>query len=345
MTSGIKVATKTVDLINKTMEADQGASFRKALEPLLPKMDDAYRGEGKPFRPHLGASLIGRDCTQELWLSYHWATTKNFPAKVLRLFNRGHLEEARFLALLQIINVDVWYETEEGGQIRFSDIYGHFGSALDGIGRNIPDLPPDVPAYLEFKTHGEKSFNKVKKNGVRNEKMEHFAQVQICMHEMKLPTTLYMAVNKNTDELYAEIIDYDQEVAVKYLQRAEAIIFSIDGMSKIGSSVSWYQCRFCDQKKVCHGSTAPEINCRTCAHSAPTNTGEWTCARGYSNIQTDEAFVGCSQHVYNPYMLNKVQYHGGSAEQNCIDITLQDGERILHGPNHITSQQLKERGL
>lgn len=341
----MRVASKTLAAIDTAIQKDQGAAFRQALQVLLPKMEDAYRGKDVPFRSHLGASLIGRDCTRELWYGFRWATIPEHEPRVLRLFNRGHLEEARFIAMLQIIGVEIWYETEDGGQFKFSDCHGHFGSSLDGVVRGIPDLPPNVAAYTEFKTAADKRFQKVVKNGCRNEKYEHFVQMQICMHEMNLPYSLYMMVNKNDDSLHAEIIEYDREVAIRYVDRASSIIFVDEAPPQINPSPGWWQCKFCNHAQVCKGSAVPEINCRTCAHSTPQQDGTWSCARGNDGIYREAVYTGCSEHVYNPHMLNKVIFHGGDANQNCIDITLPNGRRLLQGPNHVTSQELKDKGL
>lgn len=46
-------------------------------------------------RKHLGASLIGHDCTRYLWYSFRWFRHKKHPAMTARLFNRGHREESR----------------------------------------------------------------------------------------------------------------------------------------------------------------------------------------------------------------------------------------------------------
>lgn len=340
-------AEKTLALIDQCIEADDGATFRQNLEKIIPKMEDAYRGPSSPFRRHLGASLIGRDCSRELWYSFRWAIKKKIPAKLQRLFNRGHLEEARFIAMLQMAGIEIWYETEDGGQFKFSDVDGHFGSSLDGVVRGVPDLPAmDIPAYAEFKTSGDKAFQKVKKNGVRDEKYEHFVQMQVCMYEMNLPWALYMMVNKNDDELHAEVIQAEPEVAKRYIDRARGIIYSDQALPKVHDSPGWWKCKFCDARPVCHLDQVPEINCRTCAHATPETDGSWSCRLNNADIYRDAMYTGCAEHVFNPYLLSqKIQYHGGSPDGYHTDLTLISGERILQGPAHVTSKQLKERGL
>ena len=45
------------------------------------------------FRPHLGFSVIGRECLRAVWYGWRWATNDKHEGRVLRLFRRGKLEE------------------------------------------------------------------------------------------------------------------------------------------------------------------------------------------------------------------------------------------------------------
>lgn len=56
----------------------------------------------------LGASQIGRECERQLWYGFRWATMgEAFDGRMLRLFNRGHREEAVFVEELRGIGCDV----------------------------------------------------------------------------------------------------------------------------------------------------------------------------------------------------------------------------------------------
>ena len=59
-------------------------------------------------RTHLGASLIGDECKRKLWYVFRWVKQEKFEGRVLRLFNRGHKEEDRFIEWLEGIGVQVW---------------------------------------------------------------------------------------------------------------------------------------------------------------------------------------------------------------------------------------------
>lgn len=339
----VTLATKTMELIQQTLNADNCGQFRQNLKQLLPKMEDAYRPDDGGFRSHQGASSIGTDCGRALQLKWKWVNKPTFDERILRLFNRGHLEEARFLSILKCLpGVQLWFETEEGGQFKFSDFGGHYGSALDGIAVGIPDLPEGSPCYLEFKTSSGKIFNKIKEKGCADEKHEHYVQMQQCMLYYNLPYSLYMVVNKDTDELYAEIISFDQANADRYRQRAYDIIFSTSPIPRISNQTTFWKCKFCDVKEVCHGKKKPLVNCRTCAHWSPAEQGGYTCARGNSEVvnSKDASSNGCGEHVYDPTLLSGYDYLGGHTEDNYTVLRTRKGSEFKQGPGHVTSQEL-----
>lgn len=335
------LAHKTKQLIEDAIEQDQGAAFRQALEPLIAKMEDAYRGESDPFRSHLGASLIGKECSRELWYGWRWCKAPRFPERIIRLFNRGHLEEARFLAMLQIIGVELWYETDDGGQFRFSDHDGHHGSALDGVIRGLPELPPGTACLGEFKTCNDKGFSELERfSEVKRAKHQHYVQMQTCMKAMKVNWCLYMAVNKNDDSLYCELVEYDSKCAEEYNQRAYTIIHTDEAPPRLGESIGFFKCRFCDYKKLCHQWDKPEVNCRTCTHSKPVENGMWECTKFNVRLDKDNQMQGCTNgHVYNPHLLN-AEFLGGNSEENYSELKLKSGVLIKQGPNHVTSADL-----
>jgi hypothetical protein len=281
----IQVAVKTLKAIEAALKADQGAAYRQNLGKVIPHIGDAYRGEEDPFRKHLGASVIGEECARKVWYSFRWTTLPKFDGRILRLFNRGHLEEARFIAALLTIGVDVYQQDAEGKQYRISDVGGHFGGSGDGVGINIPDLPAGTPALLEFKTHNDKSFKKLSSVGVREAKFEHFVQMQCYMRKMQLFYALYGAVNKNDDDLHFEIVQLDTLFADQFLDRARQIILSLEPPKKINESPGWFACSWCDHKAVCHLKARPERNCRTCVHAIPRDDGVWYCTQPENDAQ------------------------------------------------------------
>lgn len=294
----VQKAVKTLKAIDDAMSADQGAAYRQHLQRVLPHIGDSYRGQDDPFRTHLGASVIGGECGRAIWYGFRWATVSKFKGRILRLFNRGHLEEGRFIAALLTIGVQIYQQDENGKQFRISDVGGHFGGSGDGVAIGIPDLPPGTPCLLEFKTHNDKSFQKLVKEGVRAAKFEHYVQMNTYMRKMGLPVALYGAVNKNDDDFYFEIVTLDTATADQFSDRARQIILLKEAPARISESPGWFACSWCDHKPVCHLKAAPARNCRTCKHSEARDDGNWYCTLpGFEQVIPKELqLTGCSHY-------------------------------------------------
>jgi hypothetical protein len=223
---------------------------------------------------------MGHECGRAIWYGFRWATRPKFDGRMLRLFNRGHLEEGRIIAALLMLGVQVFQQDENGKQFRISGAAGHYGGSGDGIGVGVPDLAPGQAVVLEFKTHNDKSFAKVKEEGVRSAKWEHYVQMQQYMRKMKIPVALYVAVNKNNDEMYMELVELDSALADQMIDRAERIVWMHTVPERMkGANAGWFTCKFCDHRPLCHLGAAPDRNCRTCRYSWPTEAGEgqWVC--------------------------------------------------------------------
>lgn len=295
MNQNVRLATKTIKAIDLAIATDQGKTYRYWLQKVLPHIGDAYRQDDDQHRTHLGASYVGEECARKIYYSWRWFTIKKFEGRIIRLFNRGHMEEARMIACLLTIGVEVTQQDAEGRQFTISHAGGHVGGSGDGVGKGIPDLEPDQYALLEFKTHGEKSFDQLAENGVRVSKLEHYAQMQVYMRKMELAVGLYLAVNKNTDELYGEIITLNSEFADQYLDRGQMIVSMPQPPSRISESPGFWKCRFCDHRPVCHNlqGGVPEFNCRTCIHSIPLPSGEWQCSMDGTLLSKEAQIKGC----------------------------------------------------
>ena len=275
----ITLATQTVAAIDVCIKADQGATYRGWLAKVISHVGDAYDTNKPSHRSHMGASLIGGDCGRAIWYGFRWATKPTFEGRMIRLFNRGHLEEARFIAMLLSIGCQIYQQDENGKQFRISHAEGHFGGSGDGIAVGIPDLPPGQPCLTEFKTHNDKSFGELKAKGVMEAKWEHYVQMNVYMRKMGIPVCLYLAVNKNNDELYGEIVVLDQIIADQMLERGDRLVWSAAPPDRIAKTPGFWKCRFCNHTDVCHKGAAPDRNYRTCQHSSPASEAKWICNR------------------------------------------------------------------
>lgn len=234
--------------------------------------------QGDSRRPHLGGSLIGRDCDRQLWYIFRWCLTVMHEGRILRLFERGHNEENIFIKELKSIGVTVHdFDPRTGSQFTISDCNGHFGGSVDSILTGLIEAPK-TPHVGEYKTHSEKSFKDVSSKGVEKSKPEHYAQMQVYMRKLDLKRAYYLAVNKNNDDLYQERIRIDAKFADNLIAKADRIIFS-KNPPPTNRTPDFYKCKWCEFYKVCHFKKMPDRNCRTCVYSSPVDDGQWHCQR------------------------------------------------------------------
>lgn len=251
----------------------------------------------------MGASIIGHPCSRNIWLTWRWAMTPSFPGRVLRLFDTGKREEVRLIEELRGIGAEVWdVDPATGQQWTVSALNGHFGGSLDGVAKGLPEAPKTA-AVLEFKTHSSRSFSDLTKHGIKKSKPQHYAQMQIYMGLMQLDRAMYVAVNKDTDELFTDWVHYDNDAFDSLMTRASMLLESPVPPPRISDDSSYWQCKFCSFWKHCHGGQAAEANCRTCSHSTPVENGEWRCEFHQGNPPETTQRKGCGDHLMIPALI------------------------------------------
>jgi hypothetical protein len=312
----VRLPTPTEVAISDAILADGGAKFRGLQAKWFPKIKDAYDTKvSSGRRSHYGFSGagggLGERCERALWLRWRWQNRDKFAyvapdatprdriksAAMHRLVNRGHLEEARFLAMLEMIGVQVDDPTE--GQERVALFNGHAGSALDAVLHNVPCAPGET-VLGEFKTSNDKNFMSLVKDGCRVSKAAHYVQMQLCMAVRGIHKCLYMVVNKNNDELYTEMVDYNEPFATKEIALIEKIVFDNAPGAKISNDPTWFSCKSCDCHSICQTKTyTPERTCRGCVAGAPdTQSDGWRCMAAEGSPLIPKAFIsqGCDKH-------------------------------------------------
>ena len=58
-------------------------------------------------RTHLGISEIGSECVRQIWYKFRWMKFEEYEGRMLRLFQRGHREESRYINYLEGIGCKV----------------------------------------------------------------------------------------------------------------------------------------------------------------------------------------------------------------------------------------------
>lgn len=118
-------------------------------------------------RNHLGASLIGRECSRYLWYVFRWAKREKTSGRQQRLFNRGHREEERFIEWLEGIGIKVFYENYDSNPLYYcvEDNSYHLKADLEKMQDQHPlkILAKEVKQDDNFKLH----VNRAKADGLK----------------------------------------------------------------------------------------------------------------------------------------------------------------------------------
>ena len=252
------------------------------------RIDASYEGKDRGIRFHMGASGLGERCERKIWMTFRWAKQEEFPGRILRLFERGQNEEAQIVKWLRGIGFKMT-KTEEDQM--FIDLGCHVGGSIDGIG----DYEGEQ-YVVEMKTHSKKSFEKLIKEKVKESKFMHYVQMQTYMYGTGIMKALYFAVCKDDDRIYTEVVEFDPEVAEKYIERGQRLATQDELPPPISNDPSWWECKFCHLHEFCHGDEVMEgKHCRTCAHATALDDGTWYCESHHGVIERQWQIDGCKR--------------------------------------------------
>lgn len=176
-------------------------------------------------------------------------------------------------------------------QWRVSAVQGHFGGSLDGKGYLPENYPIKEQILFEFKTHNDSSFQKLKKEGMKLSKPQHYAQCCTYGYLMKLNYVCYVAVNKNDDEIYIEVVELNHRTGEMLVLKAEKIIISQEPPPRMNENPNFWLCKMCAYRHICHAEGKPEQNCRSCKYAVPTTDKQWFCNK-HNQPLTEEIIVG-----------------------------------------------------
>lgn len=233
-------------------------------------------------RHYLGMSMIGEPCDRALQYYHRFASKVTFERRMRRLFDFGHLAEEQIRKEFRRIGVQFHDE-----QLEIIGFAKHWKGHIDGYATSIPDHPGVWLA--EYKTHNEKWFKHLKKNGVKKGFPKQYDQCQRYLNGNKnLQGTFYVGYNKNDSDIYFEFIPHDPG-RLKELKAKEIHVVLEDKLfPRIGTGqITWHECQFCDFKKVCFKREPVMKSCRSCKHVECGEEGKWSCVHPDLEWQLD----------------------------------------------------------
>ena len=255
-------------------------------------------------RRHLGASQIGHACERYLWLMFRHAFRATFIPRMLRLFQRGHREEAWLWAMLR---ADGWIihdvDPATGKQWRVEAIEGHFSGSLDAIGYPPPKYGVAMWLLIECKTNKSgnnangidpgKNWQELEKYKLEVGKPLHWAQANVYGYLKGLTHVLYINTNKDDDRMHIECAALQPAVAQKQLAKAEFVILSNSSPPKLHQNSAHRDCQWCDALAVCHKGAPLLPGCRSCRYSMPVQNKGWYCTGHQTLLMPELIRTGC----------------------------------------------------
>lgn len=238
------------------------------------------------MRPYLGMSGIGHPCNRYLWYAFRWCFTDSYSQRVRRLFTRGHREEAAVIAELEKIGIKCY-----GDQTECVMVDGHVRGHCDGLCDNVPEAKKTTH-LLEIKTMNDSYFKDMVKKGIQQSKPIYYAQLQLYMKGLKLTRALFICVNKNDDSYYVERVKYEAATASFLVEKAKSVV---EAHMPIPApfSKTWFECKWCAAKDICHNGGAIEKTCRTCVEVDIMSGGEWHCKLHSRKLSTEQQRRAC----------------------------------------------------
>ena len=200
-----------------------------------------------PRRQHLGPSQIGHGCERKLWLDLHTpkgGERESYGYQRHDLFERGHWEEERVLAHLKRTGFEI-----DQAQVPVQSHDGNFKGTLDA---KITDLRTGETYVLEIKTMKQEHFKRLVKKGCQETQFGYWCQCQCYMGMSGIHQALFVVRNKNTEELYEELIPFDAKLYALLLQKFKRIQKSTDPpLGYTALTKPHFECSWCPYKSDC----------------------------------------------------------------------------------------------
>jgi hypothetical protein len=189
------------------------------------------RQQDQAPRTYVSTSGLGRACVRQIqydYLAVPKDAGRDFEPRTLRIFEAGHRGEDIVAAWLRLAGFDLRTERADGRQFGFSALDGRFRGHIDGCLVAGP-VPLAYPALWENKALGASSWKDVVKRGLTLSKPVYAAQIALYQAYLELPNpALFTALNRDTMELYSELVPFDPSLAQSMSDRAVDVVRASD---------------------------------------------------------------------------------------------------------------------
>lgn len=206
-------------------------------------------------RDYIGMSEIGDECLRKVYMKALKFPEPPMDGRRLRIFEMGHEFERMVYEWMLDAGFDIVAKDPHGQQFEVSQIGGRVKGHIDGIliaGPEIPGL--SYPMLWENKGLAAKYWNAIVKHGVKKAEPKYYAQMQQYMPAFRHTATLFQTINKDTADLYSEVIFLDSAEGKRQADRTVRLIASIDKAvipPRISANSDFFKCKMCELRQTC----------------------------------------------------------------------------------------------
>ena len=206
-------------------------------------------------RTYLGSSVAAHPCERFIWYEANQVQRESAPPKILLTFAIGKAIEEIILNLLNN-NGSVILPSEKNNFLKVTTESNTITGHPDGI-----YLDKNHNKYiLEIKSAKNSEFNVFKKHGVQKWRIQYYGQCQTYMGASDIHKCVFLVVNKDTSEMYVELVPFDADYYERLILRVELIKSLKLEPNRINNSPLYYMCSVCKFKGVCHGEDVTAIS-------------------------------------------------------------------------------------
>lgn len=263
------------------------AAFSEAFQAHVDGRMEMSNMEREP-RDYLGGSSLGEECVRMLGYEFHGVAKdegRDFKGRTYRLFDFGHDGESRMAQYLRTAGFLLLTERPDGGQFGFgvaphpktgrNRIAGHIDGVITFCPKDFtlahlqPEVDPEieqwlpaivVPSLWENKSLNNKGWQKCLKEGVKRAKPVYYSQMQTYMAYLGLAENpgLFTAINRDTGEIYAELVPFEAAAAQAATDRGVKVIAAEDPseLPRIAGERTDFRCKFCAYAERCWSAPA-----------------------------------------------------------------------------------------
>ncbi|MBW8271104.1 hypothetical protein [Caldovatus aquaticus] len=235
-----------------------------AAEAINALIDAALLAENgtRTRREYLGGSRLGDPCARRLqyeFLDVPRDPDSGFSGQALRIFAVGHVFEDLAIGWLRRAGFDLRTRNRAGEQFGFSVAGGRVQGHIDGVVVAAPASAQAliaVPGLWECKSANARNWKEIVRRGVAAAKPIYAAQIALYQAYMGLTEApaLFTAVNKDTSELYHELVPFDAALAQAISDKAVRVLQACDAgewLPRVAGEPEHIECARCPWRRRC----------------------------------------------------------------------------------------------